>query len=296
MDFKISDKIEEKDSSKKQMSNTVKMVIVVAISLVAGISVFLISNHFLGDKKTEVPITSEPVSLTDSNVQEAYSYVTYGTLGQRFKKFVSEANVSQNSFTNQEKFAYAFMLSSKEDFISTGNKDENGLNIYSISNDKVSSYMQKIFGDDVIYPISEKIDLVLDYTIDDSNMVSLQYDSESASFLGIFNGVKEKEDYLIEPYIAALAKATKKTDGTLELQERVVYTDLVLNSEDNYTLNIYKDFGKTSLLESKPNMNAASLKETQINITNYYDAATVIVYQFKKGSNGYYFVSSTINS
>ena len=135
MDFKISDDIEEvTPKKKKNMSNGMKMVIVIIVSLVAGVSVFLISNYFFGEK-TEAPITSEVVSLTDSNVQEAYSYVTYGTLGQRFKKFVSEANVSQNSFTNQEKFAYAFMLSSKEDFIPTGNKDENGLNIYSISND-----------------------------------------------------------------------------------------------------------------------------------------------------------------
>ncbi len=295
MDFKIGEDIEEEKTKSHGMSNGVKMIIVIVVSLVVGVSVFLISNHFFG-KKTEVPITSQSLSLTDSNVQQAYSYVTYGSLGERFKKFVSETSVSLGSFTNEEKFAYAFMSSSKEDFTATGNKNENGLNIYSISNDKVKSYMQKFFGDAVAYSTTEEVTVVVDYVIDNSNTVTLKYDSTTDAFLGTFSGMKEKENPLITPYVAALAKATKKTDGTLELQERVIYTDLVKNSEDNYTLNIYKDFTKNSLLESKPNLTGEDVKKIQLNITNYYDAASVITYQFKQGSNSYYFVSSAITT
>ncbi len=296
MDFKISDDIEEvTPKKKKNMSNGMKMVIVIIVSLVAGVSVFLISNYFFGEK-TEAPITSEVVSLTDSNVQEAYSYVTYGPQGERYKKFVEEAGVSLESFTNDEKFMYAFMFSTKDDFITTGNKDENGLNIYSISNDTVNEYMQKFFGSTVTYDTNSEVKLVLDYSIDNSNMTTLKYDATSDSFLGTFTGVSEKSNNLISPYIAALAKATKKTDDTLELQERVVYTDLVKGTDNTYTLSIYKDFAKSSLLESVPNLTEESINQNTVNITNYYDKASIINYKFKKGEDGYYFVNSTITS
>ena len=81
-----------------------------------------------------------------------------------------------------------------------------------------------------------------------------------------FKGVKERETTLVDPYIAALTKATKKNDGTLELEEKVVYTNLLKNAEDNYTLNVYKDFTKSSLLDSKSNLTSASLSQVQINI------------------------------
>lgn len=296
MDFKIGDDIEEKTSKKKSMSNGLKITIVIIVSLIAGVSVFLISNYFFGEK-TEKPITSEAVSLTDSNVQEAYSYITYGPLGMRYKKFVEEPSVTSSNFTDTEKFMYALSVSTKEDFIATGNKNEQGLNIYSLSNDKLKSYMSKFFKDDITYSLDKPIELTLDYQIDNNNTVTLTYDETSDSYLAVFTTNKEKTTPLIAPYISALAKATRKSDGSLQLQERVVYTDLVKNSEDNYTLNIYKDFSKSSLLETLPNMTSATLSNTQINITNYYDRASIITYELKKDSSGnYYFVSSTISS
>ena len=53
MDFKIGEDIEEANSKKKNIPNGVKMAIVIVVSLVAGVSVFFISNHF-GSKLNEI--------------------------------------------------------------------------------------------------------------------------------------------------------------------------------------------------------------------------------------------------
>ncbi len=301
MDFKIGDDFEFEDRSKKKsMSNGMKIFIVITVSLIAGVSVYFITNYFFG-KETEKPITSEVVSLSDPSVEQAYSYVTYKQQGQRYDKFVKEQSVTLNSFTNEEKFKYAFMFSSKEDFSISGKKDANNNDIYSISNSKVNSYMKKFFGDNVTYSTASSLELLLDYRLgnsgNSSNNIVLNYDTNSDSFLAILNGVKSVDTEFIDPFIGSLTKATKRADGTLELQERVIYTSLIENGEDNYTLNIYKDYNKTNLLESKTNLTEEDLSDETIDISNYLQTASLITYTFNKGTDGnYYFVSSNIKS
>lgn len=293
MDFKIGEDIEEEKAKKKSMPNGVKMVIIIVVSLIAGVTVFFISNHFFG-KKAEVPVTTQTVSLTDPEVQQAYSYVTYGPLGKRSNKFVENISVSANTLTTADKFMYAFQLSSSSDFIQTGNKDEKGNVIYSIPNDKVKDYMSEVFGDGISYSTTEPVELILDYNLSNNNDIVLTYDSQSDSFLTTFKGLKEKENTLVDPYISALTKASKTTDDALQLEEKVVYTNLLKNAEDNYTLNIYKDFTKTTLLNSKSNLTTTNLSQLEMNINDYYQTATTIKYEFKKGTQGYYFVSSSM--
>lgn len=294
MDFKIGDEISEEDNSKKGMSNGVKMAIVIGVSLVTGFSVFFITNMFFGPKKdNSVPVTTETLELTDSIVTDAYEYVTYGVNKKRNDKFLKENKVTVDDFTNEEKFYYALMFAGSSDFTVSGKKDENGLNIYSISNDKINNYMQKYFGDKITYTTSEPIQMTFNFSMENKNQGQMKYDLESDAFLTTFSSQQEVSNDLIEPYYYKLSEATKTEKG-LELKEKVIYTDLVKVSDDNYTINIYSDYGKTKLLESIPNMSGAAILQNPILIDNYEQRATEITYTFRKNDSGYYFESSSI--
>lgn len=295
MDFKIGDDIEEKSARKKGMSNGVKMAIVITVSLVTGLVVFFISNMIFGPKKdTTVPITTENLELTNSTVTAAYEYVTYGTGGLRNDKFLKEPQVTIDSFTNYEKFYYALMFANSSDFSNSGNKDSNNQSIYSISNDKINTYMQQYFGSQVTYLTSEPIKMTFNFVVENSNNATMNYDAESDTFLTTFSGQTPVATNIVDPYYYKLTSAVKSSDGNLELKEKVIYTDLVKNGEDNYTLNIYSDYAKTNLLESRPNVTAASLTQNPVLIDNYEQRATEITYNFKEEDNYYYFESSSI--
>ncbi len=301
MDFKIGDSIEERDPNKKGMSNGVKMAIVITVSLITGVLVFYVTNLIFGPKKDKTPpVTTENLELTSTIVTNAYDLVTYGTNGRRNEKYLKEPSVTIESFTNSEKFYYAMMFAGSSDFSSTSNTASNNQqsqeqSLFYITNDKIKTYMQKYFGDKVTYTDSETVEVPLNFTINNHNVVTLKYDATTDSFFATFQDQTEPTTDLVEPYYYTLSSAVKSTDGNLELQEKVIYTDLVEVADDNYTLNLYSDYDKTKLLESRPNLTAESLSKSPINIENYKQRAATITYTFKAKNNDYYFVSSKIS-
>lgn len=304
-DFKIMDTFEEGSSSKKSLiPNNVKIVIVVILALFVGIGVFIGSNALFGKKGDDKPITTTTLTTTDKTVVELYKMVCYGDRGIRNTKFVNEVNVDMSKFTNQEKFYYAMQFATAADFSNSGNLDASGKKIYTISNDKVKEYMNKFFGPKIEYSSDGTNTITFDFSIDTSNVGTMNYDFNREAFATTFSGYNNDlvDNNIIKPYYTKLVAAVSRSDGIIEMKERIIYTEVVHNKDgygnliDNYSLSIYRDPNKTMLIETRNNLSLEALKQYPMSIDNYTNQSSVITYTFKKQASGYYFESSKIES
>lgn len=299
MDFKIGDELEEVTAeSEAAKAKKIPMAVVIVASLIIGLTVFFISNAIFGSNdKENTPPTSINVPLTDENVKILYDYVTYGIRGTRNDKFIKEQNVTMTSFNNYEKFYYALQFAQVEDFVNTGKLTEQNQKIYNISSAKIKRYMQLFFGNQVTYSTSSQVTYPFSFRINNQNVGTLTYSVERDGFDTVFTGLEEDivSTNLVEPYYTELTKAKKNSDGSLELTEKIIYTET--NKRDNfYDINIYKDYQKTMLLEQKTNITEEMLKQNPINIKDYSEKAATITYKFGLNSTNYYFESSTISN
>ena len=315
MDFKIGDDIEE---GNKKQNTTLPIIIVIVMSIIIGLIVFFISNAIFGVKeKKEDPPTSISLGLTDENVQILYKYVTYGTNGERNEKFIKEKNVTIDSFSNQEKFYYAFQFVKAEDLETLGRLDENNRKVYTLSSEKVKEYMKRFFGGSVTYNTDVMLTYPFNFKINGQNVGYITESSEADGFDIVFYGLdeekaKEEESStkegeessineveevplieLVKPYYAELVGAYKEPDGTYRLEENIVYTE-VKEDDGVFTVYIFKDYEKTQILETKPNQTKEMLMNNPISIDNYKDRASKITYHFGLNNNVLYFESSKI--
>ena len=304
-DYKIMDSFDDYDPEKEGLPKKTKLIIIIVASLFFGLSAFLVSYIFLGDKnEEEVPITTTTLNINDEEVVELYKMVTYGDRGVRNEKFIKEDRVSLDSFSNYEKFYYALQFAQVADFSNSGNTAANGKKIYTISNDKVKQYMNRFFGKKITYSTEGVNTMTFDFMIENSNVGTMSYDIDRDSFATTFSGVNKDFSFngLVLPYYTELVSAVSKSDGTMELKEKIIYTSIVQNKDgygrvmDSYNVNVYKDFAKTMLIESKTNLTSSTLKQYPISLANYDDSASTITYTFKKQSSGYYFENSVINN
>ena len=306
-DFKIMDTFEEVDSTKKksQLPDNVKLVLIIVVSLLVGVGVFVASNTIFGKKDDDqLPITTTTLSTNDKTVLELYEMVNYGDRGVRTEKFMKEEKVDLNSFNNSEKFYYAMQFATMADFSNSGNVDASGKKIYTISNDKVNQYMTRFFGPKVTYSTDGANTITFDFTIENSNVGTMIYDLNRDAFATTFSGVNN--DYVnnsnIKPFYSKIAAAASRSDGTLEIKERIIYTTLVQNKDvngnliDNYSLSIFRDYNKTMLIETRNNLSANTVSQYALSLDDYASQSSVITYKFKKQSSGYYFVGSMVES
>ena len=303
-DFKIMDTFEEVGSEKKStIPNNIKIPIIVALALFVGIGVFIGSNILFGGKDKD-PVVATTLTTTDDQVVELYDMICYGDRGIRNAKFVNEVKVDINKFTNEEKFYYAMQFATVADFSNSGNIDASGKKIYTISNEKVKEYMNKFFGPKIEYSSEGNNVITFDFSIENSNVGTMTYDLNRDAFATTFSGYNNDlvDENIIKPYYSELVSAVSRSDGVIEMKERVVYTNAVQNRDgygnliDNYSLSIYRDPGKTMLIETRNNLTLDALKQYPMSIDNYINQSSVITYTFKKQSSGYYFESSEIES
>lgn len=303
-DFKFSEVSEVNDSNKKRGSNF-KLIFIIIISIAVGFSVFFISNTLFG-KKTTTTTSSQEVSLDidDNRVVNLYNYVTYGQLGTRNNKYISQKSVKLENFSNYEKFYYALMLADKDDFKDTGKIDDvTKLKIYSISNDIIKKYMKQYFGEKVTYSTDSSITVTFNFSIDEKNTGMLNYDVQSDKFLISFSDNKDTsiKNNTILPYYTELDSAFTTSDGDIEIVEKIIYVNVVGQKDSNgnlidkYDCLIYKDYEKTMLIGKKLGVSSESIVDEPITPSDYSNSSNVITYKFKKNYNGdYYFYSSEI--
>ena len=294
MDFKIGDDITE-DNKKK--NSALPIIIIVVMAIIIGLIVFFISNAIFGVKepKEEAPVSTQ-LSITDENVKILYQYVTYGIKGERNTKFIKEKNVTIDSFTNEEKFYYALQFAKVEDFKVIDKEDEKNRKVYRLYHETVKEYMQRFFGGSVQY--SSDISLVYPFSFRiNGNNVGYITEVDEDGFDVVFDGLEEDiiSSNIVEPYYSELVAAYKEPDGTYRLEEKIIYTD-VKEEEGIYTVNIYKDYEKTQLIETKENQTKEMLANNPINIENYKDNASTITYHFGLFDKMLYFDSSTITN
>ena len=106
---------------------------------------------------------------------------------------------------------------------------------------------------------------------------------------------ENEEEELVKPYYTELSSATKKADGTLILNEKVIYASSTKES-DTYKINIYKDYQHTTLIETRQDVTKDDLNSNPISIEKYKDRAATITYTFKvkELNKNYYFAGSSI--
>ncbi len=298
MDFKIGDEIEEVDETEEEEQRNSKFPLIVAIiiALVVGVSVFVICYHYFGPKKQkEEPIQAEQLDLKEDNVQILYAYVTYGTKNERNDKFVKDAHVTLDSFSNVEKYYYALQFAQVEDFVFTNKYNDKNQKIYLISNAKIKEYMERFFGAQVSYSTNNVITYPFSFRINGQNVGIMTYSSAKNGFETVFDGYEENvvSDKLVEPYYTVLESAQKNPDGSYELHEKIIYTSIE-EAGGVYTVHIYKDYGHAMEIETKPNQTEEMLKANPIDVNNYKDKASTITYLFRLNGTTLYFDSSKI--
>ena len=247
-------------------------------------------------KKTPVAVEDlgEQLSLGDENVKILYQYVTRGVGESRIMKFVTEADVDMNSFSNQEKLEYALQFADADDFSYTGELNEKKQKIYTISNKKIKEYMVLYFGPDVKYTPEAEITYPFLFYINKKNEGTLTYNQSSDGYDAIFASEYDFDQHknLIEPAYGQLVSALKQPDGSFILQERVVYTEL-RTENGGYAIDIYKDPGKTEKLDTKTGFNEESLKQFKVNFSDYSSTA-LVEYTFGLNDRTLYFLRSRI--
>ena len=294
-EFKIGDSVDENGNEKaKQYNKKFSLIIILIVSLVSGLTVFFISNALFGKKEThkeEVPLTEE-LSLTDETVEILYSYVTYGVKDERNDKFLKNEIVTQSDFSDEEKYYYALQFAEKGDFTETSNKDEEGNTIYELSSTKMKYYMQRFFGEEVKYSEDITIDYPFSFGYNNKNVASITYDKENKTYKAVFNKQDiSVESHILNPYLSELIKATRNSDGSIVLEENVLYTD-VQEENGTYTVLIYKDFEKSSIIEKKTNLKKEDIEDEKEILKKYKDRGTTIQYTFKTNKDTYYFDNS----
>ena len=294
-EFKIGDSVDENGNAKaKQYNKKFSLIIILIVSLVSGLTVFFISNALFGKKETpkEETSQSEELSLTDETVEILYSYVTYGVKDERNAKFLTNSKVTQADFSNEEKYYYALQFAEKGDFTETNNKDEEGNTVYELSSTKIKNYMQRFFGEEAKYSEDITIDYPFSFGYNNKNVASITYDKDNKIYKAIFNKQDiSVESHVLKPYISELVKATRNSDGSIVLEENVLYTD-VQEENGTYTVLIYKDFEKSSIIEKKSNLKKEDIEEEKEILKKYKDRGTTIQYTFKTNEDTYYFDNS----
>ena len=153
--------------------------------------------------------------------------------------------------------------------------------------------MQEYFGPDVKYLKQGTIPIVLDNSFEQGNTLSLTYNVDSKKYITSLTKTDNSSSALIPVSISKLESASKESDGTLILVERVIY---ISSSQNNGTVSykVYRDFNHTMLIDSKDNVSLEDYQKSPISVDMYGQQGNLITYQFKQNNSDYYFYQSKI--
>lgn len=276
-------------------NKVVIIIILVAVSLLLGLIVYFISNALLKEEpQAPDSFIGEQISLSDENVQILYQYVTYGTEGTRNQKFVNNREVNLSSFTDQEKLYYALQFAQVEDFEFTGERTANKEKIYTIPTKTIEEYTKLYFGPNASYKEYPTITYPFTFYINKMNVGTMKYNSVRDGYDTTFTAnqsLAEKKN-TIDPAYGQLISAIRTADGSIILQERVVYTTL---RTDNglFAVDIYEDPERQKLLETKGQLSESDLYQFDVSITGYA-TTSIVEYTFALSGQTLYFEKSRI--
>ena len=319
MDFKIGDDIDENGAVEhKVLSDKTKIIIIVVVALLAGLSVFLITNALFGKKEVtpqKPTITKTTLTMSDEDVVESYKMLTYGAGGERDKKYISGIDIDSNSFGNSEKYYFALQYAAKVDFTESDRTDDKGFKIYTLPDSSMDIYMQRYFGPDVSYTKDGEISNTFRFRIDGKDTGIIKYNSNNAEFEMSLSELRTPaEKKLVDDVYYYLDEAYSYSDGRLVLKEKVLFTKVLENQNGTMDIYLYSDFERQNSIgtingvaKENPEVTNNNVDETSItadkyanypklfNIEDYKDKCGTITYNLKIGERGYYFVNSEIS-
>lgn len=291
-EFKIGDNVEEQNSevvlNRLKKKRKIAIIIVVIISILIGLTTFLVSN-LIFNREQPPEVVDYSVDLKDENVQILYQYVTYGTKGLRNDKFAKEDKVVLDNFSNEEKFYYAMQFAQVDDFVFTGEINEEKNKVYLITDKKIKKYMQLFFGPNVKYKNDLSLAYPFSFRINGMNVGEMKYSENRGGFETTFTTFQadiKKED-ITNNIEGELLNAYSDAKNKLYLEEKVVYITQTKNPDNTYKIDIYKDNNKTILVDTK----TVSNLEEKIDLSQYNNTTT-IKYTFGLNGSVYYFESS----
>lgn len=273
----------------------VAIIIIIIISIVLGIVTYKVTDSLLkkNDGKQDQEFIGESVPLTDENIQILYQYVTLNYDGTRNTKFATTREVSIDSFSNKEKIEYALSYAQVEDFEFTGEVNTKKQKIYTIPTRTIANYMKLYFGPNVSFEPESQLKFPFTFYINKMNEGTMTYNRERDGYDTVFASRFEfNEKKSIEPVYGTLISALKRPDGSIVLQERVVYTTLRTDN-GGYAIDIYKDPEKTTKLDTKTGLQDSDLGNVLINASSYQNTA-IVEYTFGLNGNTLYFQNSKI--
>lgn len=295
-------KTEENNPKKGNIIKLLKLIGIVVGAIVVIVLLVLLFN-MIGknssskpkeDKNSPASNVEETLSIESPRIVTTYNYVTYGRDNANNKDyFLTNRKVTLDNFDNAEKIFYATQFLNTDNFLDTG-KTQDGKKIYAVSIDEFEQALKKFFGKVIPYHREGSYRIILPFSKDGGNMVNLVYDENLKSYKSTFTTAEANKNKIKTAY-TKLTKAKKK-GNTLVLTERVVYTSQQ-PSGSNVIINVYSDYAKTRLIESKT-VAANSINDSTINIDDYMDKdkANTIEYRFHIDNKNYYFESSTIKN
>ena len=292
-EFKIGDDFDEEGNVKEhKVDKKIIILIVIGISIVFGLLVFLVSNAIFGGHEDDTPVDTQ-VALNDETVQVLYKSVAYRDYGNDL--FLRENNVTIDTFKDEDKLYYALQFVQPEELTYSEKMTDQKQKIYDLSISKIKKYLPTFFGNDINFTPIEELTYKFDFTINDLGVAKLTYNDEEEVYKVVFEKEEENEEELVKPYYTELSSATKKADGTLILNEKVIYASSTKES-DTYKINIYKDYQHTTLIEARQDVTKDDLNSNPISIEKYKDRAATITYTFKvkELNKNYYFAGSNI--
>ena len=321
MDFKIGDDIDVNGAVEhKLLSDKTKIIIIVVVAILAGLSVFLITNILFGKKEVKVkqpPVTKTVLTMTDEDVISNYKMLTYGAGGVRDRKFITGIDIDSNSFGNAEKYYFALQFAVKVDFTETDKKDEKGFTIYTLPESSMDIYMQRFFGPDVSYTKDGEISNTFKFRIDGKDTGILKYDSSNGIYQVSLSELREpaKKDSFIDDVYYYLDEAYKYSDGRLVLVEKVLFTKVVENKDGSSDVYLYSDYERQNSVGTLNGITKESAASnvtttgddttvdaskyanlpTVFNMDDYKDKCGTITYNLKLDKYGYYFVNSEVS-
>lgn len=265
------------------------LIVIVTASVLCGLLVFIIF-YVVFNPREKVKEVNSNLDLGSSQVEELYSYVTYGMTGTRYEKYIKEPTVTLKDFTNYDKYYYALSFVKNEDFHEAGTTVGTA-GAYTLNVDKISTYMRKYFGDDVEWEKNTSIPYIFlnvdKYT---NNTGTLKYDDSSKKYNIVFTSknTKRLQTLASKKFFAELVKAKQVTENEIELVENIIYSKCSQNQSKTYSCTLYKDYENTVRIGEKIGVSL----DTEINFEEYPEHSQII-YKFKKSSEGIYVFNSS---
>ena len=286
-DFNFDNNIAQKknNTANKKLS----WIITIAVALFFGITVFIILTLVLNKNKKEEP-KNKQLDITNEGVLELYDKMTYGANGVRYEKLIKEPNVSIDSLTNYDKFYYALSFVKENDLRETGNKNDKGIVEYSISQDKINSFMINYFGNDVKYSTNTTIKYTFPFKKAEMNTGTLTYDNTNKRYVIYLDEYVEPVNIDVSNKIAFYELGSAETDGeNVILHEKIIYPVCTINTDKTtYNCIVYRDFEHTVTIGEVKEVD----KNYKFNLNNYSDC-NIIDYTFTKNIDGYHVFNSS---